>query len=70
MASSIAPPHRALIPCGSSSSGSYKTFEGQCEALTNALASRLGGAKFVVNENGDAFFEHAALIHFDGPAAQ
>ena len=52
------------------SSGSYKTFEGQCEALTNALASRLGGAKFVVNENGDAFFEHAALIHFDGPAAQ
>jgi hypothetical protein len=52
------------------SSGSYKTFEGQCEALTNALANRLGGGSAVVDDNGDAFFEHAALIHFDGPAAQ
>jgi len=51
-------------------SGSYKTFEGQCEALTNELSIRLGAGTVAVQEDGDAFFEHAALIQFPGPAAQ
>jgi hypothetical protein len=51
-------------------SGSYRTLEGQCEALTAALASRLGGGTVLVQENGDSYFEHAALIQFPGPATQ
>jgi hypothetical protein len=50
-------------------SGAYKTLEGQCEALTAALASRLGNPEFVVAENATDFYEHAALIRFPGPAA-
>jgi uncharacterized membrane protein len=49
-------------------SGSYKTLEGQCEALTTDLGSRLGAGSPVVDEHGDAYFEHAALIRFPGPA--
>jgi uncharacterized membrane protein len=51
-------------------SGSYRTFEGQCEALTNELDARLGSATPVIDENADAFFEHAALLRFPGPASQ
>jgi hypothetical protein len=49
-------------------SGSYKTFEGQCEALTTELGTRLGGATQTVAENADSFYEHAALFRFAGPA--
>ncbi len=51
-------------------SGSYKTLEGQCEALTNELSARLGSGSSVIAENADAFFEHAALLRFPGPASQ
>ncbi len=47
-------------------SGSYKTFGGQCDALLQDLAQRLGGDDLVVQENGDAYFEHAALVRFAG----
>ena len=50
-------------------SGSYKTLTGQCEAVTNELGARLGSGTAEVAENGDSFFEHAALIRFPGPAA-
>jgi hypothetical protein len=49
-------------------SGSYKTFEGQCEALTSELDTRLGPATSLVDEDADSFFEHAALLRFPGPA--
>jgi hypothetical protein len=52
------------------SSGSYKTFEGQCDALTAALSARLGSGQVVVAEDGDNFFEHASLFRFPGPAGQ
>lgn len=45
-------------------SGSYRTFEGDCEAFLNALAAARGGFRTVVAEQGDAFFEHAALVVF------
>jgi hypothetical protein len=48
-------------------SGSYQTLEGQCEALTNDLSARLGGATELVAEDGTNFFEHASLIRFPGP---
>ncbi len=51
-------------------SGSYKTLKGQCEALTNELGTRLGGGTGLIAENGDSFFEHAALIRFPGPASE
>ncbi|HEX2383790.1 MAG TPA: glycosyltransferase family 39 protein [Acidimicrobiales bacterium] len=51
------------------SSGSYKTLEGQCEALTTELGTLLGSGTLEVAENGDSFFEHAALVRFPGPAA-
>ena len=51
-------------------SGSYKTLEGQCEALTSDLSSRLGTGTAAVQEDGESFYEHAALIQFPGPAAQ
>ena len=51
-------------------SGSYKTFEGQCDALTAALGARLGSGQTVITENGDTFFEHASLFRFPGPAGQ
>jgi len=50
-------------------SGSYKTFEGQCEALTNELGTRLGAGTGLVTEDSDAFFEHAGLFRFPGRAA-
>jgi hypothetical protein len=46
------------------SSGSYRTLEGQCEAVAAAFgAARAGGAALVA-ENSDDFFEHASLLHF------
>jgi hypothetical protein len=51
-------------------SGSYQTLEGQCEALTGELSTRLGGGTGLVAENADRFFEHASLIRFPGPAAK
>jgi hypothetical protein len=51
-------------------SGSYETFEGQCEALVGELGAQLGGGQVVVSENGDRFFEHAGLARFPGPAAK
>ena len=49
-------------------SGSYKTLKGQCEALTNELGTGSAPGRRVA-ENGNSFFEHAALIRFPGPAA-
>ncbi len=49
-------------------SGSYKTLEGQCEALTNELQNRLGGGSVVVDEDAVNYFEHAALVRFPGRA--
>jgi hypothetical protein len=51
-------------------SGSYRTFEGQCEGLTSELDARLGSATSVIDENADSFFEHAALLRFPGPASR
>jgi len=48
----------------------YKTFEGQCEALTTELGTRFGGAAQTVAEDADNFYEHAALFRFTGPAAR
>jgi len=45
-------------------SGSYRTFEGDCEAFLNALSAQRGGFRTVVAEGGADFFEHAALVVF------
>jgi len=45
-------------------SGSYRTFEGDCEAFLNALAAERGGFRTVVTEGGADFFEHAGLVVF------
>jgi hypothetical protein len=47
-------------------SGSYRTLEGQCEALYNALAQARPAVTGVVGEDPDAYFEHAGLARF-GP---
>jgi hypothetical protein len=41
----------------------YKTFEGQCEALTSALATRIPHVTQEVDDDSD-FFEHEALFRF------
>ncbi len=46
-------------------SGSYRTFEGDCEALLNALAGARGPFRPLVAEEGGEFFEHAALVVFE-----
>jgi uncharacterized membrane protein len=48
-------------------SGSYKTFEGQCEGVDNELSAKLGAGQFRVIEDGDTFFEHASLVQYPGP---
>lgn len=48
-------------------SGSYKTFEGQCEAVERQLGLRVGGGSVRVVEDGDEFFEHATLLQYPGP---
>ncbi len=45
------------------SSGSYRTLEGQCEAVVAGLGTSRAGA-VVVAENADDFFEHASLHRF------
>jgi uncharacterized membrane protein len=50
-------------------SGGYKTYEGQCEAVLAELGVRLGSGRQLVAEDGDTFFEHAALFRFPGPAS-
>jgi hypothetical protein len=43
------------------SSGVYRTFEGQCEALAASFSSLRPGGGAVVAEDGDEYFEHAGL---------
>ncbi len=43
--------------------GSYRTFEGDCEAFLNGLVAARGPFSVVVVEN-DEFFEHAGLVVF------
>jgi hypothetical protein len=50
-------------------SGAYKTFEGQCEGLDNALGATLPSRQLVTIEDGDAFNEHASLVQYAGPAS-
>ena len=50
------------------SSGSYETLEGQCEVVLTDLSARFGGGGVVVNEDGDAYFEHAQLTQIPVPA--
>jgi hypothetical protein len=47
-------------------SGSYKTFEGQCEGVDRELSAKLGAGQFRVIEDGDTFFEHASLVQYPG----
>jgi hypothetical protein len=47
-------------------SGSYRTFEGDCEALLNALSTMRGPFRsLVAEESPGEFFEHAALVVFE-----
>jgi mannosyltransferase len=48
--------------------GGYKTFAGQCEAVEAELGAKLGAARVLVADDGDAYFEHAALLQFPGRA--
>jgi uncharacterized membrane protein len=48
--------------------GTYRTFEGQCEALNTALLRARPGGHPVVEDNGNKYFEHAWLFTF--PPAQ
>lgn len=52
------PSHRVFLVW----SGSYATFEGQCEALLEALADARGGAELLVEEDGARYYEHAQLV--------
>lgn len=44
--------------------GSYRTFEGDCEAFLNGLAERRGAFEVVQEGRGGTFFEHAGLVVF------
>ena len=44
--------------------GTYRTFEGQCEALNTALLQARPGGHPVVEDNGNKYFEHAWLFTF------
>ena len=48
-------------------SGSYKTFEGQCETVEQEFGTKLGPASIRILEDGGKFFEHASLIQYPGP---
>ena len=48
-------------------SGSYKTLEGQCEAVEQELGTRLGAAAVRIVEDGALYFEHASLVQYPGP---
>ncbi|MEO7556180.1 MAG: glycosyltransferase family 39 protein [Acidimicrobiales bacterium] len=45
-------------------SGSYKTLEGQCEAVLSGLGAQSPGAQEIVTDDSDAYFEHASLTRF------
>jgi hypothetical protein len=45
-------------------SGSYKTFEGQCEQLGAEIGARLGAGEGLVSEDNAEFFEYASLFRF------
>jgi hypothetical protein len=45
-------------------SGSYKTFEGQCEQLGAEIGARVGPGEGLVSENNAKFFEYASLFRF------
>ena len=45
-------------------SGSYKTFEGQCEQLGAEIGARLGPGEGLVSEDNAKFFEYASLFRF------
>ena len=49
--------------------GGYKTFAGQCEAVENEFAAKLGGPQLLVANDGDTYFEHASLLRYPGPAS-
>jgi hypothetical protein len=44
--------------------GTYRTFEGQCEALNTAFLQARPGGHAVVEDNGNKYFEHAWLFTF------
>lgn len=46
-------------------SDTYKTLEGQCPALQTLLGGRSSKVEGVVAQNGDAYFEAAALLRFE-----
>ena len=46
---------------------SYKTFEGKCGGLIAALAAARP-AELIIGDDGDRYFEHAALTRFAAPA--
>jgi hypothetical protein len=50
-------------------SGSYKTFEGQCETLLAELSARLGNGEGLIAEDNGPFFEYASLFRFSVPPA-
>lgn len=64
---------RLLAEAGSSRSiylvwnDSYKTFEGKCGGLVAALAAARP-AEQIIGDDGDRYFEHAALMRFAAPA--
>jgi hypothetical protein len=47
-------------------SGSYRTLEGDCEALVASLAAQLGTGELVVQDGASRYFEHATLVRFGG----
>jgi mannosyltransferase len=44
--------------------GAYRTFEGQCEALLDALSAARPGASTIVVSGGDKYFEPAGVVVF------
>lgn len=46
------------------SSGAYKTFDGDCEAVAGELAVALGSPSNPVVEDGDTYFEHEGLLRY------
>lgn len=57
------PSHRVFVVW----SGSYATLEGQCETLVEILAAARPGATLLVEEQSDAYYEHAQLVMLPAP---
>ena len=47
--------------------GAYRTLEGQCEALLDALTVARPGASTIVVSGGDKYFEPASVVMFPPP---